>query len=192
VASKTVEAAIGVATHSAWAMLVAVCGPQEAPGFLQRKRIEIAGNGLPSQAYHAAADAGLTMVDAADLVDRCAAAATKAAETELSDLVAELRRTGHQVVACGIAANVKHLPPLPDILRSHPLLHTAEGELARAAIAGAATRLHLRVVHVPPKNIPPPKVASIIADLGRAAGTPWAADQKTAASAALAALSPSG
>lgn len=151
----------------------------------------MAGHGLPSQAYHAAAEAGLSVADAAELIDRCAAAATVAAERALADIAAALRLTGHELVACGIAGTVKHLPPLPNILRSHPLLHSAEGELARAAIAGAAARLHLRVLHVPPRIVPPPEVASMIADLGRVAGPPWAADQKTAARAALAALAPS-
>ena len=182
------EATIGVAIHSAWAMVVAVSSPREAPGFLRRERIELTGDGMPSQAYHAAADTGLGLADAADLVDRCAAASTAAAETALSSILSELRVTGHDVVACGIAANVRRLPPLPEILRSHPLLHAAEGELARAAIAGAAARVHLRVVHVAPKDTPPPQVASMIAGLGRAAGPPWAADHKTAARAALAAL----
>ena len=34
------EATIGVAIHSAWAMVVAVSSPREAPGFLRRERIE--------------------------------------------------------------------------------------------------------------------------------------------------------
>ena len=45
---------------------------------------------------------------------------------------------GGQLGACGLFGQPKPLPPLERILSSHPLLHAAEGQMSREALAAAA------------------------------------------------------
>jgi hypothetical protein len=52
------------------------------------------------------------------------------------------------LVAASIVAEVRNVPPLAVALRSHPLLHAAEGQLCRKAIAEAAEEAGLVVHHV--------------------------------------------
>ena len=77
------------------------------------------------------------------------------------------------------------MPPLAVVLRSHPLLHLAEGQLSQDAIAEAAQAAGLAVQNVSFHDLDPTEQ---VAELGRAAGTPWRKDHKLAAAAALLAL----
>jgi hypothetical protein len=80
------------------------------------------------------------------------------------------------------------VPALAAVLRSHPLLHLAEGQLSREAVEEAATRAGLPVHYLDPKGRPDPVAVELTAVLGRAAGTPWRKEHKLAALAALTAL----
>lgn len=91
----------------------------------------------------------------------------------------------HAIVAVGIVAIVRPVSALDAVLRSHPLLHLAEGQLAREAVAEAATAAGLPVHYLDPKGRP--AVERTVA-LARAAGPPWRKEHKMAALAALAAL----
>jgi hypothetical protein len=80
---------------------------------------------------------------------------------------------------------------LPLILASHALIHTADGEHFRNALAAAAEVLGLRVSRVPARDVealaqatlglPPDLLQHAVADMGRPLGAPWGADQKKAA-----------
>ena len=86
-------------------------------------------------------------------------------------------------------------PDLSTVLRSHLLLHAAEGELYSEALADAAHAAGLPMVRYATKDVAaetaaaldcsPATVAEIAAKLGRGLGPPWAKDQKEAAMAAL-------
>lgn len=182
------EAAIGVVLHSDGAVVVVLAGPQEAPLLVHRGRIALVGDGLPSQAYHAAVESQLDPVEASSLVERCADAAQATARRQLGGLLDEVRAAGHDPRTCRLVGEVRTLPPLDAILRSHPMLHTAEGQLARRALAEAAASLGLRVDHLSAATVATLGDPAVLRHLGRAAGAPWGADQKQAARAALAAL----
>ena len=81
------------------------------------------------------------------------------------------------------------LPPLEQILTSHPLLHAGEGQMSREALYRAAEAESLPVIHVVPERAAPEAVVAAVAGIGRIAGPPWPADQRRAAAAAWAALS---
>jgi hypothetical protein len=97
-----------------------------------------------------------------------------------------------------VAAAAKPLPPLAAILKSHSLVHAAEGELYRRVFSEAGAALGARPTRVPANafarraaaalGLTPAKLAARLAAMGKASGKPWAADLKQAALAAWLAL----
>jgi hypothetical protein len=173
-------AALGIAPRSSSALVVTLTGPPDVR-LLARTHIDLVGDDLPAQAYHAAA--GLPLPEAERLVQRWADEAL----TSAAACFAELTRDG-RVVAVGIAAVVRPVPALEIVLRSHPLLHLAEGQLAREALAEAATQAGLPVHHLDPKGRHDPAAVERTVALGRITGPPWRKEHRIAALAALSAL----
>jgi hypothetical protein len=178
-------AALGITLRSNSAVLIAVCGPAEDARLLDRRRIELVGDELPAQAYHAAA--ALEPADAQVLIDRWAAAALRSARRGVDEAMAAA--TEYSMVGAGIVAEVRDVPPLSKVLRAHPLLHLAEGQLAREALAEAAEAADLTVHYLPPKGPHDPAHAERASSMGREAGRPWRKEHKLAAVAALTTLS---
>lgn len=181
-------ATIGFRAHSGWAAAVAVAGPPEAPVVVMRRRIEMreAGASGPSQPYHAAV--GLDLDEAEILIADCAARATALAAAGLSGIIGDLRKLGHQTVGCGLLlGSGRALPPLAKILASHPLLHTAEGELFRDALRRASRKCRLPVTAVVERSLAK-DLKRQAADLGKSIGPPWRQDEKLAATVAWLAL----
>jgi hypothetical protein len=97
-----------------------------------------------------------------------------------------------------VAAPAKSLPPLEKILKSHAMVHAAEGELYRRVFAEASAALGAPPARVPAAalahraaaaaGLSPAKLAAHLAAMGKASGKPWAADQKQAALVAWLAL----
>ncbi len=109
------------------------------------------------------------------------------------------RALQHEIVACALLVP----EPMPDwsteeILAVHFRMHKAEGVLFTDAIARAAARCGLHVIAVREKRLweaaekelatARGALMKTIAELGKAAGPPWAKDQKSAALAAMIAL----
>jgi hypothetical protein len=172
--------ALGVSPRSSSALVIALTGPPDVR-LLARTHVDLVGDDLPAQAYHAAA--GLPLSQAERLVQRWAEEALSSAAACFTELMADGR-----VVAVGIAAVVRPVPVLEVVLRSHPLLHLAEGQLAREALAEAATRAGLPVHYLDPKGSHDPAAVERTVALGRIAGPPWRKEHRMAALAALAAL----
>jgi len=114
-------------------------------------------------------------------------------------MVEDLRQLGHPVHGCGLLlASGRPLPPLAKILASHPLLHTAEGELFRDALRAACRDCGLPIVTVKERELFPLAAADLrlpaeriehhLAAMGKGIGPPWRQDQKLAAVAAWLAL----
>lgn len=140
---------------------------------------------MPAQAYHAAAS--LDLNEASELIERWAYAAPHAATRGIGDALAACA-TGCQVAGAGIVAEVRGLPELATVLRSHPLLHVAEGQLAREVLAEAADGLGLPVHYLAPKGRHDPAHAELAAGMRHDAGSPWRKEHKLATVAALGAL----
>jgi hypothetical protein len=192
-------AAIGFRAHSGWAAAVAVTGVPDAPVVVSRRRIEMRERGAtgPSQPYHAAV--GLDIREAEQLVEISAARAAALAATGLRGIVEDLRQLGHPVVGCGLLlASGRPLPPLERILASHPLLHTAEGELFREALRSASRECGLPLTAVKERELaaraaadlrlPAARLERHVAAMGKAMGPPWRQDEKLAAVVAWLAL----
>ena len=184
---RDIAAALGVSPRSSSAVFVAVSGPPEAPRLLVRQRIDLVGEGLPEQVYHAAA--GLDLAEAESLIERWAHRALDRAASGIADVRQAAADAHCHLDVVSIVAEVRDLPALAVILRSHPLLHKAEGQLSREVIAEAAQAAVLAVHYVSPRSPHDPDLAERVVELGRAAGPPWRREHKLAAGAALLALS---
>lgn len=202
-ASVPADAAVGLRVHSGWAALVAVSGPLAAPAVLARRRIELTDRASPggNQPFHAAR--GLPLDAAGQLVGRALDGATRMARGALAAAAGELRRHGAARIACGILqSSARPLPSFAAVLASHALVHTAEGELFRDALATAAAGQGVPVLRVKDRELLDRCTARLgiaagdlerhLAELGRTLGPPWRQDEKLATLAAWLALASLG
>ena len=184
------QAALGLRAHSGWAALVAVGGPAAAPQVLDRRRIEMADDPEARQPYHAAEELPLAAAQA--LLDRLARVARERAAAGLGAALADLRTDGYDVVgAIVLTASGKTLPGLESILASHALIHTADGEHFRDALAFAAKQHRVPVVRIREKDLgaqaaktlgePAAALQATVTAWGKPLGPPWTQDQKLSA-----------
>ena len=183
-------AALGLRAHSGWAALVAVGGGPASPEVLDRRRIEMADDPEAKQPYHAAEE--LPLAKARALLERLARQAEERAAAGLGAVLADLRADGYDVVgAIVLTASGKPLPPLESILASHALIHTADGEHFRDALAFGAQQHRLPVARIREKDLlaraatavgrPAPDLQAAVTAWGKPLGPPWTQDQKLSA-----------
>jgi hypothetical protein len=193
------RAALGWRAHSGWASLIAVGGSPDAPAVVARRRIELTDGTIAGavQPFHAAR--GLELAAAERLVGRCREATLRLARRALRATAEELRLQGYGIAACGLLqSSARPLPAFAAVLTSHALVHTAEGELFREALAGAAAAQGLAVVRVKERELLGRCAAELrlgeealkrrLAELGRTLGPPWRQDEKLATLVAWLAL----
>lgn len=165
-----VRAAVGFSIHTGWAAAVVMAGPP--PRVLDRRRIELAERNARF-VFHVAAEHP-------DQAEQLIAQAEKIGRERV---VRELRTLGEELpeydLVVALPPSKRPLPPVPAVLKSHPLLHAAEGELFRRVIAEGAEKLGIPVKI--PQRAPLPEVGKM--------GPPWGKDQKDAAALAYALLS---
>jgi hypothetical protein len=170
-----------------------------SPVVLERRRIVTADAALrgSKQPYHAAEP--LDLQKAETLIRLCRDSSTLLAKGSVIDMVAQLTRKGHRVVGAGILfASGRPLPDLAATLKSHALIHTAEGEFFREAMVRASEHSSLPVTRVREREIWDKASAVFhldsadlqqrIGELGRLLGPPWRQDEKLASLAAWLAL----
>ena len=189
--------AIGLRVHSGWAALVALGGRSSSPGVVDRRRLEMADDAEARQPYHTAE--GRPLKEAAALLDRYAKRARTRAAEGLSAALDELQGKGCEPrVAVILAASGRPLPGLEAVLASHALIHTADGEHFRDALAAAAETRGLRVQRIRERELmgaaqaalgrPGAELQAALLAWGKPLGPPWTADQKLGALAAWIAL----
>jgi hypothetical protein len=191
-------AAVGFRVHTGWASLIAVAGAALCPTVVDRRRLEmIAGNDpeAPPYVYHAAAK--LPLAAAERFVREHTQAARESARAAVADAVTALREHGYEVIVAGVIVGNRPFlaPPLASIVKAHSLIHAAEGELFRQAIVEATEACRLSVTCIPAQQLYARSAADLklsseallelLATVGRAAGKPWAHDQKESLLAAL-------
>jgi len=193
------RAALGLRSHSGWAVTVIVGGQLDAPVVIDRRRVEIADPAIggATQPYHAAAH--LDLKKAEEFVKRCAASATQLAERALRALIDDVKEKRHEVLGGGILlGSGRAAPTLATTLASHALIHTAEGELFRRALTQASERCGLALTAVPERELWSRSTLDLhmtldelqrsVAEMGRQIGPPWRQDEKHAALAGWLAL----
>ena len=185
----------GFAIHTGWAAAVLVGGDARAPVVVDRRRVTLCPDTLPRQVYHAVQD--MPPAKAALLVREVHAAVDELTDDVIGEL-ADVAREHGPLVAVGVTGFPRDVPALDKVLRSHALLHLAEGELYRGAICDAADARGLTVVPIHPKDgisetahavgAPVEPFARRLVELRAEVGAPWQADHRLATAAALAAL----
>jgi hypothetical protein len=141
----------------------------------------------------------MKLADAEAFLDRCHAATRRMAETAVREAVAELAGKGHTVAgACVLLGSGRPATGLAATLRSHPMIHTAEGDFFRGALKGACESCGLPVLGVREKEIAGQAAATLgisadhlqlrVAALGKSVGPPWRQDEKLCAIAGWLAL----
>jgi len=195
----TQRAALGFKLHTGWAVLVATAGDPEKIQVLFRRRVELLPpkSSIPRFLYHAAT--GMALAQATELVERGTKAAQEAACLIVKDTVEELSSRGVRIDVCGILSGSTIVPDdLAAILRSHPMIHSAEGVLFQNAIVSACEGRGLTVALSREREVWVRAAAAWqmtesglrkkVDGLRKFLGPPWSADHKSATAMALLAL----
>ena len=193
------SAALGFRAHSGWTALVALSVTKGAPCVLARQRIHLVEPFTYRfrQPYHTAKN--LPLDEARAFVVGVQTHARSLAYRAVRGLQESLHEQGYRITRCGLVlASGRPLPNLPDILASHALIHTADGELFRDALLHASARCGLLSKTAKERELlnegsrtlrlTPSALTRRIADLGRPLGAPWSQDEKLASLIAWLAL----
>jgi hypothetical protein len=185
-------AAIGCRAHSGWAVVVAVTGSPDGVQVIDRRTIVIADPKLSGskQPYHAAER--LDFDQAERLIHRCAESTGFLARKAVQSIVEDVRKQGYDIAGCGIVlASGRPATTLAATLASHALIHTAEGEFFREALAGAGRECGLPLTRVKERelydrgvkelNLSMEELQFRVQEMGRKLGPPWRQDEKLAA-----------
>jgi hypothetical protein len=195
------RATFGFSVHTGWAAMIAVAGTPAAPVILDRSLVEMipdSDRDPPRFVYHAGQE--LSLIAAERYIREATEKSRANALAALKAAIAELGKRGHDIVASGIIVSGRPLDAdLAAILKSHTLVHTAEGELFRGAIKSASEKLKIPVTEIPARDlparaarvlkIPEAELPGRLAKVGRSAGRPWSKDQKDSFLVALIAAS---
>jgi hypothetical protein len=185
-------AAVGFRVHSGWAAVVAVCGPAQTPVVVDRRRIELVKPFTYTfrQPYHTAEK--MPLQEATKFIRRVQSDAEKLAVASLRSLQKDVAEGEFKIVrGVLLLASGRALPKLEQILASHALIHTADGELFRGSLRAACGLCALPVEGIKEKElfavasktlcVQPAVLKQRVAALGKALGPPWSQDEKFAA-----------
>jgi hypothetical protein len=194
-------ATLGVSPHSGWAAVVALGGAPTGPKVLARSRIDLIDGHFPEskQPYHAVE--GMAVEEAAQRLDRYRLQAEGMAGSAIRQMREHLADQGYELKSVGILeSSGRKGGSLHSILASHAMIHTADGDHFRNALAAAADKSGLDVCRVPARDLDAQAEARLdrslsrlrnaVNELGRQVGSPWGADQKNAALLAWLLLGP--
>lgn len=189
------RAALGLRAHSGWAAAILVCGTASDIAIVERRPVELCDPGIEGskQPFHHAEPLAFPRADA--FIARCRKSTDALAAAALAGLLEIVAAQKLKLAGCGVlSASGRPLPPLKEILASHALIHAAEGEFYRDALARACARERIAVVRIREREAlrqacdqlhrPEAKMKERLASLGKSLGPPWTQDQKLAALAA--------
>jgi hypothetical protein len=185
-------AALGFRVHSGWAAAVVLGGPVDAPVVIDRRKIQLVKvfSYAYRQPYHTAKQ--MPLKDAKEFIAGVQSDAKRLALSSLRSLQADLAEGDFQIVRSALLlASGRALPGLEQILASHALTHTADGELFRDSLRAACALCHLPVEGIREKelfataseafSIQAAALTRRVAAFGKALGPPWSQDEKFAA-----------
>ncbi len=193
------SAALGFRAHSGWTAVVALCVTKGVPSVLVRQRLHLVETFTYRfrQPYHTAER--MPADEAQAFIARAETEAQLLSSRAIHELKGSLLAQGYELKRCGLLlASGRTLPPLPQILASHALIHTADGELFRRAILDASAHNGLASSTIKEREIlseasrvlriKPSDITRRIAELGKPLGPPWSQDEKLASLVAWLAL----
>jgi hypothetical protein len=185
-------AAFGFCAHSGWAAMIVLGGGPAELSVLARSRVALIDDHDPEskQPYHAVEF--LCVEEATGRLRGYLEVAVGLAHAAIETQCAAVKQRGYQVKSVGIieSAGRKEIA-LSSVLKSHALIHAAEGDHFRNALSAAAQGLGLRVCRIKAGDLeghavsqlrlPLKRMLDTVNRLGRQVGPPWGADQKRAA-----------
>jgi hypothetical protein len=187
-----VRCVLGFAPHSGWAAAVVVAGTASAPRVLLRERVELvdAADAGAKQPYHTLED--VPPEQARSRLAQFEQSAQTLAARAVRSLAARAQQAGASTAAAGILDSTgRRGATLEAILTSHALIHTADGDHFRAALARGCDSLGVPVTRWPRRGLEeraaaalkrsPGSLARALGALGLGLGAPWGVDQKSAA-----------
>ena len=190
------NAAFGIRMHSGWGVLVCISGNVSAPEIVDRRRIVVVEPTMEGgkQPYHFAETLPLEVAERH--LQKCAAVSERLALQATREMLDAVTVRNYRVVGCAmLLASGRALPALPNILASHALVHTAEGEFFRKVAREACERCGIPVVGFRERELDERANATFgkaaagvrqrISDLRSTVGSPWTQDEKTATLAGL-------
>jgi hypothetical protein len=193
------RAAVGFRVHSGWVAMVALTVADGEPVVLARERVHLVRTFSYKfrQPFHTAEK--LPAKQARPFVSRVQSEARKLAFRAIRDVESTLESQGYKLTRCGLVlASGRPLPALPQILASHALIHTADGELFREALLHVGNRCELTCVKIKEKELLSSaahtlhlkygEIQSRVTEIGRPFGSPWSQDEKFASLVAWLAL----
>jgi hypothetical protein len=184
-------AALGFRAHSGWTSLVAVALEEGSPIVLLRQRPHLVKTFTYEfrQPYHTAEK--VPKAEARGVISRTQAEARGLAYHAIRSVQEKLLTEGYELKCCGLLlASGRPLPSLPQILASHALIHTADGELFRNVLLHACRRCGIEIFTAKESELmgeageelglEPEEMKRRLADLGVGLGPPWTQDEKLA------------
>ena len=171
-------------------------GDPAIPELVDRRRIVIIDSMMQGakQPYHFAENLGLE--EAERHLQKCAAVSQRLAVQAIREILDGATARKYRVLGCAmLLASGRALPSLQKILASHALIHAAEGEFFRKVVREACENFRVPVVGIRERELNERANTTFgkraravwqhISELGKAVGSPWTQDEKTAALAAL-------
>jgi hypothetical protein len=197
--SKGRKAVLGIRCHSGWAASILLCEDGDAVAVLDRRRLQLCDSAIEGskQPFHTAEPLSFAKGEA--FIARCAAATDALARAAVEPLLSISAGLKLKIRNCGIlSASGRKLPSLKDILASHTLIHAAEGEFYRNAMARASEHAGMNVIRIREREalrqaadqtaLSEGQLKDRLSRIGKQLGPPWAEDQKLATLAAWVAL----
>jgi hypothetical protein len=186
------QAALGFRVHSGWTSLVAVSLEDGLPRVLLRQRPQLVKKFTFEfrQPYHSAEK--ISLAEGRSFISFVRGEARSLAREAIRSAQISLRQEGYELTRCALLlASGRPLPALPQILASHALIHTADGELFREASLHASKRCGVEAFTTKEAvlletasqalNLQPKELPRRLTDLGGELGPPWTQDEKYAA-----------
>ena len=199
VTSKGRKAALGIRCHSGWAASILLCEDGDAVAVLDRRRLQLCDSAIEGskQPFHTAEPMAFAKGEA--FIARCEAATEALARAAIDTVLTVATARKLSIHSCGIlSASGRKLPSLKGILASHTLIHAAEGEFYRDAMARACDRAGLSVLCIRERDtlrqaahqtgLREGQLKDHLSQIGKQLGPPWTEDQKLATLAAWVAL----
>ncbi len=193
------SAALGFRLHTGWAAVVVIAGTPRKFEVLLRRRVELLppGDAIPRFVFHKAAE--LPASQAAKLIESAEIASRETAQIAVKDVLDHLNSLDRKAKAAGFACGSRPIPTdVGVVLRSHPMIHSAEGALFQRAIAAACESCGLPSIAAREREVwtkaatawglTEASLRTQVDGLRKSAGAPWGTDQKTAMAFALLAL----
>jgi hypothetical protein len=185
------HAAVGFRAHSGWTALVAISLEDGSPLVLLRQRPHLVKTFTYEfrQPYHSAEKR--SPAEARSIISRVSTDARGLAYQAIQSVQTSLVEQDYELKRCGLLlASGRPLPALPQILSSHALIHTADGELFREALTHASLRCGIKMFTAKENvlletashalHLEPDELVRRLTSLGSALGSPWTKDEKFA------------